>query len=221
MYNVDFYAVNPQSGLVELDMYVNLASYLPSEDTISGGGTGGKYIILAIRGRNTNYQRNIIAKPVSGMFSNPQYEYNDRYYKISFRVYYPVGLYIPGGLGNTDTLGKRLLGEVPLPADETYDIKYYYDNNATVTIFNSSGIMQVDGEIEGISTVLNVTQHQTGDDQYNNPWLGLGDAQPISFYNQYTDNDQKAENLTSGAPDSAEDDKRDVQYGVQPWTPNY
>ena len=212
MYNLNWSTISGTQPTT-ISMYVNLSSYV-DPDVLSGNGTDGNYIILKFRGRNTNYQRSIVAKPTTGVASNPQYTYNDRYWLIQYEVYYPIASYIPGGINNQELQAKKLLGKVLLPADETYDITYYYDDSWSPITHNSSGVLQVT-EIPEIKSVLNVTQSANAS--------GSPDAtQPITYYNEYSSNDLVEVGMSGdGVPYSASVDNRDVEYGVQTWTPEY
>jgi len=211
MYNIDFKFGSSQPTRV--NMYVNLSSYV-DPDVLSGNGTDGNYIILKFRGRNNNYQRSIVAIPTTGVASNPQYTYNDRYWLIAYDVYFPLAAEIPGGINNQDILGKKLIGRVVLPADETYDITYYYDDSWSPITHNSSGVL-VPTEIPEVKSVLNITQSASVS--------GSIDAtQPTTFYNAYSDNDVVGTNMSQyGKPYSASVDNKDIEYGVQTWTPTY
>jgi|TARA_R110002012_G_C11520850_1_gene599443 hypothetical protein len=216
MFNVDWSNITESSNSRDVYLYVNFSSFT-EPNAISGGGTSGKYIIINFRGRNTNFQRNIIAKPTTGFSSNPQYTHNERYWLVYFKLYYPSANFTPGGGGNVDYFAKRLLGEIVLPCDDTYDIKYYYDDTLSLTLYDGGGSLIVD-EIEGVTSVLNVTQSATGLTGGTNPDTSV----PIVFYTPYTDNDLTQEKLgAKGLPTDASVDNRDVQYGVQTWTPNY
>ena len=211
MYNIDFKYGSSQPTRV--NMYVNLSSYVNPTD-IAGDGTDGKYIIIKFRGRNNNYQRSIIAIPTTGVASNPQYTYNDRYWLIAYDVYFPLASEIPGGLNNQDIVAKKLIGRVVLPADETYDITYFYDDTWSPITHNASGVLQVT-EMPEIKSVLNVTQSASVSGS-------MDSTQPTTYYNAYADNDLVETNMNSyGKPYSDSVDNRDVEYGVQTWTPTY
>jgi len=213
MYNIDFKFGGSQPTRV--NMYVNLSSYVDPTN-IAGDGTDGKYIIIKFRGRNNNYQRSIVAIPTTGVSSNPQYTYNDRYWLIAYDVYFPLAAEIPGGINNQDIVGKKLIGRVVLPADETYDISYYYDDTWSPITHNSSGVLQVT-EIPEVKSVLNVTQTANVSGSF-----GAVATDPTTFYNAYTDNDIVDTNMSQyGKPYSASVDNKDVEYGVQTWTPTY
>ena len=113
-----------------------------------------------------------------------------------------------------DIVGKKLIGRVVLPADETYDITYYYDDSWSPITHNSSGVL-VPTEIPEVKSVLNVTQSASVS--------GSIDAtQPTTFYNAYSDNDVVDTNMSQyGKPYSASVDNKDIEYGVQTWTPTY
>ena len=212
MYNLNWSTISGTQPTT-ISMYVNLSSYV-DPDVLSGNGTDGNYIILKFRGRNNNYQRSIVAIPKTGVSSNPQYTYNDRYWLIAYDVYFPLAAEIPGGINNQDIVGKKLIGRVVLPADETYDITYYYDDSWSPITHNSSGVL-VPTEIPEVKSVLNVTQSASVS--------GSIDAtQPTTFYNAYSDNDVVDTNMSQyGKPYSASVDNKDIEYGVQTWTPEY
>jgi hypothetical protein len=235
MINVNFDNSTDSATYKRVEMYINLSSIAGDARKISGGGTGGKYIWLQFRGRKTNYQRIIIADVDSGFGSNPQYIHNDRYWKIRFGVYYPLANFIEGGAANKDTLSQKLFGYVVLPADETYDIYFYYDTNATLQPYDTVGNLITGVTALGKLAVLNVNQSASL------VYEGAGDGwvvkepdstQPNVLYRSFINNDLsfqymsskgKPRNTTSAANYqlSGNLDNRDSEYGVQTWTPDY
>ena len=234
MYNVNFDNSTDSATYKRVNMYINLSSIVGDPTLISGGGTGGKYIWLQFRGRKTNYQRIIIADVDSGFGSNPQYIHNDRYWKISFGVYYPLADFIEGGAANKDILAQKLFGYVVLPANETYDIYFYYDTNASLKPYDLNGDLISSVTALGKQTVLSVNQNATW--EYNSTSAKFevvepDPNQPNVVYNEYNKNDNTFQYMTSfGKPRHTtsppnplveNNDNRDAQYGVQTWTPDY
>tara|TARA_R100000742_G_C4240448_1_gene60238 strand:+ start:51 stop:764 length:714 start_codon:yes stop_codon:yes gene_type:complete len=235
MYNINFDNSTDSATYKRVYMYINLSSIVGDPTLISGGGTGGKYIWMQFRGRKTNYQRIIQADPDSGFGSNPQYIHNDRYWKISFGVYYPLAKFIEGGAENKDILSTKLFGYVVLPADETYDIYFYYSYNASIQPYDTKGDLISGVNPLGKLAVLNVNQSASL------VYDGAGDGwevqepdstQPNVLYRSFENNDLSFQYMSSkGKPRnntavanyqlSGDLDNRDAQYGVQTWTPDY
>lgn len=234
MFNVNFDNSTDSATFKTVNMYMNLSSIVGDPTLISGGGTGGKYIWLQFRGRKTNYQRMVIAQVDSGFGSNPQYIHNDRYWKIKFAVYYPLAKFIEGGAENKDILSQKLFGYAVLPANETYDIYFYYSSNASLQPYDLKGDLISGVNVLGKLAVLNVNQNASW--EYNSDSAAFEVVEPDSnqpnvVYNEYNKNDNTFQYMTSfGKPRHTTSppnplventDNRNAQYGVQTWTPDY
>ena len=235
MTNVNFDNSTDSATYKRVNMYINLSSILGDPTLISGGGTGGKYIWLQFRGRKTNYQRIIIADVDSGFGSNPQYIHNDRYWKISFGVYYPLASFIEGGAANKDILAQKLFGYVVLPADETYDVYFYYSTSASIQPYDTKGDLISGVTALGKLAVLNVNQSASLIfDGVNDGWKVQepDSTQPNVMYRSFVNNELSFQYMSSkGKPRntttgdnfelSGNIDNRNAEYGVQTWTPDY
>jgi len=216
MYNINFTKTSESASPQEVKVFLNLSSYVDPK-ILSGGGTSGNYIILKFRGRNTNYQRTIIAKPASGLFTgNPQYTHTNRAWLIKFDVLYAKALFIPGGVANSDILAQKLIGRIVLPCDDIYDVSLFYNSDLQLNTHLPGG-----GKYAtpiNIGFVLNANQSAKGVASLTNP----DTTQPISFYTSYNDNDLDSENMSAfGKPDSEAVENKNVEYGVQNWTTTY
>ena len=179
-----------------LNLYENLKSYvdLPTNN----------FILLKFRGLNTNYQRTVIAKPSNADYTNPTYTINNRYSLIQVVVFNSN----TSGAANVDASSYRLTSQIVLPSPEMYEIKYYYRSDYSLRVASSIVALT---EIPELTSLLNVTREADA------PNLQA----PYSYYTEYNTNDLVSTDIsTYGLPLEA-DDKRDAEYGVQTWTPNY
>ena len=170
------------------------------------------WIVLKFTGRNNNYQRSCIAVPTNADFSSPVYESNSRYVKFGVQTYMPKWT----GAQTVDISGNKYIGNVVLPTKDIYDIKVYYSTSLQIDTDHSDVTL-----IPEIKPVLYVTDENR--DIVTNPTDWANYLNPVFVsYNSYTTNDlTEVEMTTVGKPASASVDNRDVQYGVQTWTPNY
>jgi hypothetical protein len=171
------------------------------------------WIVLKFTGRNNNYQRSIIARPTNADFSSPVYESNDRYVKFGFTAWMPRW---DSGTQTVDTSGNKYTGNVVLPTKDIYDIKVYYSTSLEIDTDDSD--VTLISEIKPV--VLSTDENRDIVTNAAN-WANYLNPAFVS-YNPYTTNDlTEVEMTTLGKPASASVDNRDVQYGVQTWTPNY
>jgi len=180
----------------ELNLYENLKAYvdLPEDN----------FILLKFRGLNSNYQRSVIAKPANEDYTNPTYTINDRYAIFNITIFNSN----TSGAVNLDTSAYRLTSTIVLPSPEVYEITYYYRSDYSLRIHSSIVALT---EIPQLTSLLNVSREADA------PNLQA----PNSYYTQYATNDVTSTDIsTYGLPLEA-DDKRDAEYGVQTWTPNY
>mgnify|MGYP003116740012 CR=1 FL=1 len=187
-------------------LYENLNAYvdLPSSTY---------WIVLKFTGRNNNYQRSIIARPTNADFSSPVYESNDRYVKFGFTAWIPRW---DSGTQTVDTSANKYTGNVVLPTKDIYDIKVYYSTSLQIDTDHSDVTLIPEIKPVVLSTDENrdIVTNAANWANYLNP--------AFVTYGSYSDNDlTEVEMTTLGKPASASVDNRDVQYGVQTWTPNY
>tara|TARA_R100000353_G_scaffold128946_1_gene91550 strand:- start:138 stop:785 length:648 start_codon:yes stop_codon:yes gene_type:complete len=170
------------------------------------------WIVLKFTGRNNNYQRSCIAVPTNDDFSSPEYESNSRYVKFGVKTYMPKWT----GDENNDITGNKYVGIVVLPTVGIYDVKVYYSTSYTIDTDHADMTL-----IPEIKPVLYVTDENR--DIVTNAVSWANYLNPVfTSYNSYTTNDLTEVEMNSvGKPASASVDNRDVQYGVQTWTPNY
>ena len=171
------------------------------------------WIVLKFTGRNNNYQRSIIARPTNADFSSPVYESNDRYVKFGFTAWIPRW---DSGTQTVDTSANKYTGNVVLPTKDIYDIKVYYSTSLQIDTDHSDVTLISEIKPVVLSTDENrdIVTNAANWANYLNP--------AFVTYNPYTTNDlTEVEMTTLGKPTSASVDNRDVQYGVQTWTPNY
>jgi len=170
------------------------------------------WIVLKFTGRNNNYQRSCIAVPTNADFSSPVYESNSRYVKFGVLTWMPKWT----GTQTSDISSSKYIGNVVLPTKDIYDIKVYYSTSLQIDTDHSDVTL-----IPEIKPVLYVTDENR--DIVTNPTDWADYLNPVFVsYNSYTTNDlTEVEMTTVGKPASASVDNRDVQYGVQTWTPNY
>ena len=170
------------------------------------------WIVLKFTGRNNNYQRSIIARPTNADFSSPVYESNDRYVKFGCTVYMPKWT----GTQTMDLSGNAYGGTIVLPTIETYDVKVYYSTSFTIDTDHANITL-----IPEIKPVVYVTDENRDLVSHPANWADYLNPAFVT-YNSYKTNDLTEVEMTSfGKPASASVDNRDVQYGVQTWTPNY
>ncbi len=170
------------------------------------------WIVLKFTGRNNNYQRSIIARPTNANFSSPVYESNNRYVKFGCTVWMPKWT----GTQIMDISGNKYVGNVVLPTKDIYDIKVYYSTSLEIDTDDSDVTL-----IPEIKPILYVTDENRDIVTNSSSWADYLNPAFVS-YNSYTTNDlTEVEMTTLGKPASASVDNRDVQYGVQTWTPNY
>tara|TARA_R100000988_G_C3985202_1_gene159273 strand:- start:147 stop:794 length:648 start_codon:yes stop_codon:yes gene_type:complete len=170
------------------------------------------WIVLKFTGRNNNYQRSCIAVPTNADFSSPVYESNSRYVKFGVQTYMPKWT----GAQTVDTSGNKYIGNVVLPTKDIYDIKVYYSTSLQIDTDHADVTL-----IPEIKPVVYVTDENRDIVTSSASWADYLNPVFVS-YNSYTTNDlTEVEMTTVGKPASASVDNRDVQYGVQTWTPNY
>ena len=197
MYQYNWSVASGSNALFKF--YENLKAYvdLPTDN----------YLMLKFRGLSTGFQRSVICIPSNADFTNPTYDINDRYATFEIQLFNSNLASIGGS--NRDTEGWRKTGYVVLTSPEMYEVKYYYRSDYSLRI-NSTIVALT--EIPELQSVLNLTR--TVDST-------IPASPAVSYYTEYADNDVIAQNIsTKGMPLEA-DDNRDVQYGVQTWTPTY
>jgi hypothetical protein len=184
-------------------------------------GSGKKTLIGLARGRKTNFIRafTFMSTIDSGTYQ-PEYIHNDRYWEFKLQIWYPLA----STISSADTGNNRMLGNFVAPVGDTYDITMYYGVRdlrlSTKTL------------IPNVNIVLNVSADET--------YQKLEANDPISYYNEYTNNDQVAlltagycvsrpniqglpasDAVTASPCDNTIDINKDIEYGVQTWTPTY
>jgi len=197
MYQYNWSVASGSNALFKF--YENLKAYvdLPTDN----------YLMLKFRGLSTGFQRSVICIPSNADFTNPTYDINDRY--ATFEIQLFNSNFASDEVTNRDTEGWRKTGYVVLTSPEMYEVKYYYRSDYSLRI-NSTIVALT--EIPELQSVLNLTR--TVDST-------IPASPAVSYYTEYADNDVIAQNIsTKGMPLEA-DDNRDVQYGVQTWTPTY
>ena len=197
MYQYNWSVASGSNALFKF--YENLKAYvdLPTDN----------YLMLKFRGLSTGFQRSVICIPSNADFTNPTYDINDRY--ATFKIQLFNSNLASDEVTNRDTEGWRKTGYVVLTSPEMYEVKYYYRSDYSLRI-NSTIVALT--EIPELQSVLNLTR--TVDST-------IPASPAVSYYTEYADNDVIAQNIsTKGMPAEA-DDNRDVQYGVQTWTPIY
>lgn len=197
MYQYNWSVVSGSNAVFKF--YENLKAYvdLPTDN----------YLMLKFRGLSTGFQRSVICIPSNADFTNPTYDINDRYATFEVQLFNSNLASIGGS--NRDTEGWRKTGYVVLTSPEMYEVKYYYRSDYSLRI-NSTIVALT--EIPELQSVLNLTR--TVDST-------IPASPAVSYYTEYADNDVISQNIsTKGMPLEA-DDNRDVQYGVQTWTPTY
>lgn len=184
-------------------------------------GAGKKTLLGLARGRKTNFIRAFSFQSTIDLGTyQPTYTHNDRYWEFRVQLWYPT----TSNITNGDTGNNRMLGNFVAPVGETYDITMYYGSRdlrlSTKTLIPNVGI------------VLNLTVDET--------FQSLETDSPFSYYNQYSNNDQvalltagycgsrlniqglPASNALTALPcDNIIDINKNVEYGVQTWTPTY
>jgi len=212
MYNINW--EDGMSWSQTLKMYPNLGS------RVSNSTIDGNFLLLKFRGRKTNFIRafSFMSTIDSGTYQ-PTYTHNDRYWEFKLQIWYPLA----STISSADTGNNRKLANFVAPVGDTYDITMYYGSRdlglATKTL------------IPNVNIVLNVSVDET--------YQKLETNDPISYYNEYTNNDQvalltagycssrpniqglPASNADAIACDNIIDINKDVEYGVQTWTPTY
>ena len=179
--------------------YENLKAYvdLPTDN----------YLMLKFRGLQTGFQRSVICIPSNADFTNPTYDINDRYTTFTIQLF--NSNFASDGTTPRDTEGWRKTGYVVLASPEMYEVKYYYRSDYSLRIHSSIAALT---EIPELQSILNLTR--TADST-------IPASPAVSYYTEYADNDVISQDIsTKGLPLEA-DDNRDVQYGVQTWTPTY
>ena len=140
-------------------------------------------------------------------------ESNDRYVKFGFSAWMPRW---DSGTQTVDTSANKYTGNVVLPTKDIYDIKVYYSTSLQIDTDHSDVTLISEIKPVVLSTDENrdIVTNAANWANYLNP--------AFVTYNPYTTNDlTEVEMTTLGKPASASVDNRDVQYGVQTWTPNY
>ena len=202
MYNCDFVLFPFET----VYFYENLQAYttLP---------TSTYWIVLKVTGRNNNYQRSCIARPTNFDFVSPVYESNNRYVKFGINCWIPRWDNLAGSL---DTLANKNVGNIEMPTKQIYDIKVYIATTRTIDTDHSDVTL-----IPEIKPVLYATDENRDLVSHPANWADYLNPAFVT-YNSYTTNDLTEVEMTSfGKPASASVDNRDVEYGVQTWTPNY
>ena len=197
MYQYNWGVVSGSNAVFKF--YENLKAYvdLPTDN----------YLMLKFRGLSTGFQRSVICIPSNADFTNPTYDINDRY--TTFKIQLFNSNFASDGTTPRDTQGFRQTGYVVLPSPEMYEVKYYYRSDYSLRINPTIGTLT---EITELQSVLNLTR--TVDST-------IPASPAVSYYTEYTANDVVSQNIeTKGMPTEATDN-RDVQYGVQTWTPTY
>lgn len=199
MYNINW--EDGMSWSQTLKMYPNLGS------RVSNSTIDGNFLLLKFRGRKTNFQRNVIAYPTSSeSYVTPTYDYNNRYWLIQLTITFATS----GAIAGYDTKTARLASQLVLPIGDIYDIVYHYTTELDLRKFPNATT------ISGISDVFAPTM----DGDYSPP--ASSDTYPSVYYTEYSENDLVSTALSvKGLPVDASVDNRDVEYGVQTWTPNY
>jgi hypothetical protein len=202
MYNCDFVLFPFET----VYFYENLQAYttLP---------TSTYWIVLKVTGRNNNYQRSCIARPTNFDFVSPVYESNNRYVKFGINCWIPRWDNLAGSL---DTLANKNVGNIEMPTKQIYDIKVYIATTRTIDTDHSDVTL-----IPEIKPVLYATDENRDLVSHPANWADYLNPAFVT-YNSYKTNDLTEVEMTSfGKPASASVDNRDVEYGVQTWTPNY
>jgi hypothetical protein len=197
MYQYNWGVVSGSNAV--FNFYENLKAYvdLPTDN----------YLMLKFRGLSTGFQRSVICIPSNADFTNPTYDINDRYATFKIQLFNSNLASIGGS--NRDTEGWRKTGYVVLTSPEMYEVKYYYRSDYSLRIDSSIVALK---EIPELQSVLNLTRSVDST---------IPASPAVSYYTEYADNDVISQNIsTKGMPTEA-DDNRDVQYGVQTWTPTY
>jgi hypothetical protein len=201
----------------------NISSYVDPLLIDDGTEGDGKKTLLGLaRGRKTNFIRafSFMSTIDSGTYQ-PTYTHNDRYWEFKAQIWYPLA----ENISAVDTGNNRKFGNMVAPVGDTYDITMYYGIRdlrlATKTL------------IPNVNIVLNVSSDET--------YQKLEANSPVSYYNEYTTNDQVAletagpcntraniqglpiSNSSPSLPacDSIIDINENVEYGIQTWTPTY
>ena len=184
--------------------YENISAYVDLPDTV--------YFLLKFTGRDSNYQRSIVAYPANGDYTSPSYDRNNRYFKFGFRAYSPK---TDGSEQTMDIKSVKLIGNVVLSPIGIYDVKVYY-----TTTYNSNSLSESAATlIPEIKPVVYVTDENRVLLGAN--WTGY-ESPDFVTYTKYAENDLTDVSMSNyGKPASASVDNRDVEYGVQTWTPNY
>tara|TARA_R110002020_G_scaffold291708_4_gene507094 strand:- start:6581 stop:7153 length:573 start_codon:yes stop_codon:yes gene_type:complete len=175
-------------------MYENISAYATIPDD--------NFIMLKFRGITTNYQRTCICIPSNADYVNPTYENNSRYWKLHINPFAPN--WGSASQGN-DVSAMRLVGKPILPPTETYNIEVYYRSDYALDTATATLIPELTPRI-----------YVTNED------LTYASDAPVVQYTEYANNDLTSVAMSSsGVPTSASVDNRDVEYGVQTWTPTY
>lgn len=200
----------------------NISSYVDPLLIDDGTEGSGKKTLLGLaRGRKTNFIRafSFMSTIDAGTYQ-PTYIHNDRYWEFKMQIWFPLA----SNISIADTGNNRMLGNMVTPVGDTYDITMYYGVRdlrlSTKTL------------IPNVKIVLNVSSDET--------YQKLEANSPVSYYNEYTNNDQvalltagycgsrpniqglPASNAETAVPcDNIIDINKDVEYGVQTWTPTY
>ena len=125
----------------------------------------------------------------------------------------------------------KVFGYAVLPANETYDIYFYYDSNASIQPYDINGDIVSGVTALGKLAVLNVNQKATWDYNTSSSEFEIVEPdsnQPNVVYSEYNKNDNSFQYMGSvGKPRNTSSDlvgnidNRNAQFGVQTWTPDY
>tara|TARA_R100000908_G_C3729826_1_gene129579 strand:+ start:357 stop:974 length:618 start_codon:yes stop_codon:yes gene_type:complete len=203
MYNCDFVLFPFET----VYFYENLQAYttLP---------TSTYWIVLKVTGRNNNYQRSCIARDQpSPDYTSPSYTTTDRYVKFGINCWIPRWDNLAGSI---DTSANKYVGNIETPTKQIYDVKVYIATTRTIDTDHADVTL-----IPEIKPVLYTTDENRDIVTNAANWADYLNPAFVT-YNSYTTNDLTEVEMTSlGKPASASVDNRDVEYGVQTWTPNY
>tara|TARA_R100000231_G_scaffold112351_1_gene83292 strand:+ start:153 stop:779 length:627 start_codon:yes stop_codon:yes gene_type:complete len=208
MYSITW-TKNPSMAITQvLKMYIPLGSHVDN-DTLNGN-----FIFCRFQGRTTNFTRMVTAIPTaSGSFTNPIYEYNNRYWLIQVDVLFGYGanaLENRGSVYGQDLMSVKRAGKVCLQSSfEIYDVTFFYKdtNNLTqsqMTEIGATTTFQVRCTPDYVGTTYPFTRNV------------------VPFYTEYTDNDLvDIETSAKGVPAGASEDKQNAIYGIEIWYPSY
>lgn len=193
------YIIKDTTGAATLSFYENLNSYSIPD---------GARIIIKFTGLQNNYQRSVLAVPTNADTADPTYDTNDRYWKLTWS--YVVANNKTHALTH-DIRANKLGGTVVLPAPGIYNIDLYYSTNDSAINYlkTSSTYATHITQLQPRLYISSTASAYTADN-------------PAVSYDEYASNDLIEVDMSAyGLPESADDDNRDAQYGVQTWTPNY